>query len=92
MCAEGMKGCLSAHTTVFRWQFSDFPNLCAHVGLYEAFECVADGCVKLGYEGGNLSGRGGSHQKTIIHTVAKCINSVLASCLYSIAHIDCVIS
>ena len=39
VCAVGMEACPPANATVFWWKFGDFPDLCAYVGLYEAFEC-----------------------------------------------------
>ena len=41
MCAVGMEACSPAHTSVFWWEFGDFPDLGAYVGLYEAFKCSA---------------------------------------------------
>ena len=55
MCPEGVQAGLPAHATVLWWKLSDFPGLCAHFRLYEAFKCCADGSVELSNEVGDLS-------------------------------------
>ena len=92
MCAEGVEACLPAHTTILRWKLCDFRILCAHIRLNEAFERRANGCVELGYEGGDLPWGVVRIRCTILHTAAQLLNREPASCLYSMAHMDCVIS